>query len=61
MGSMINPNVPALKQVNLYQNGLRSVSETSLQRLGSTLPPQLGTIVWLNTDVPHTGNAVPGF
>lgn len=61
LGVITKPKVPALKQVNLYQNGFLSVSGVGLQGPGTCLSPQIGTEIMLKVSVPHTGKAVPGF
>jgi hypothetical protein len=43
LGVISKPKVPALKQVNLYQNGFLSVSGVGLQGPGTCLSPQIGT------------------
>lgn len=47
--------------MNLYQKGLISVSVSEQEALATGLLPQVGTADCVNTLVPHTGNAVPGF
>ena len=44
-GVIKNPNVPALKQVNLYQKGLASAIASVLHVPGIALPPQYGTVL----------------
>ena len=61
---MVNPRVPVVKQVNLYQKGLRSpYAALSFSQPGTGIerPPQAGTVCCVKVDVPHTGKAVPGF
>ena len=56
----MKPNVPDVKQVNLYQNGFISVKGSVLHGPGIVLPPQYGTVLWLKVAIPHTGKAVEG-
>ena len=59
---MAKPNVPVVKQVNLYQKGFLS-EKGPLGQVGAGIerPPQNGTVVCENTDRPQTGKAVDGF
>ena len=62
MGLIRKPNVPPVKQVNLYQKGFLS-ENGALGQGGDGIerPPQYGTVVCENMVVPQTGKAVDGF
>jgi hypothetical protein len=58
---MVNPSVPELKQVNLYQKELSVVTGTLLHTFDARLVPvQVTTVVCVKTCVPQTGIAVAG-
>ena len=61
-GLIRKPNVPLLKQLNLYQKGFLSEKGVLGQGgAGIERPPQKGTVVCEKTVVPQTGKAVDGF
>ena len=60
---MVKPNVPDLKQVNLYQKGFTSRMPPELRQVGEGkgCPSHKGTVACVNTLVPQTGKALDGF